>query len=350
MSRRPLQGQVPGLLAAVLATLAGTACAGGAAQQETKTMRRQVDTMRARSADDARTIRRLEDRVFLLEDQLETAKLQRGGAAADPAVPAPPAEAAPLPKVERTTEPPVQGVVADSLDGGLTPEPGVQVVYEGEALDPRGKRIVLGDDRLGAIDRLSNDDIPTPRRRRAGAPTLPTAAQAISKPPSRPGLPDPNRVTDKIGVAPIPGAPAGRPAAARSAPPTKDDDAGPERAYRAAVDALKGHEHQAAIAGLRSFIVRWPAHDFADNAQYWLGEAFYDQRDYKTALAEFKKVLEKYPRGNKAPDAQLKIGLTLNALGDTAGARTALGAVTTNYPASDAARIAGERLADLKSK
>lgn len=315
-------------------------------------MRRQLDTMRARSGDDARTIRRLEDRIFLLEDQLETAKLQRGGAPAEAAGAAPIAEATPLPKVDRTSEPPQQGVVADTLDGGLTPEPGVQVVYEGEALDPRGKRIVLGDDRLGAIDRLSNDDIPTPRRRRAGTPTLPTAQQALSK-PQRPGLPDPTHVTDKIGVAPIPGAPA-KPAARSAPPPKKGDsepeDAGPERAYRAAVDALKGHEHAAAIAGLRSFLVRWPAHDFADNAQYWLGEAFYDQRDYKTALAEFKKVLDKYPRGNKAPDAQLKIGLTLVALGDAAAAKTALAAVTTNYPASDAARIAGGRLADLKSK
>ena len=114
--------------------------------------------------------------------------------------------------------------------------------------------------------------------------------------------------------------------------------------YRRGTSALKSREHAAAIIAFRDLVARFPDHDYADNAQYWLGEAFYDQKDYARAISEFRATVSKYPRGNKVPDALLKIGFAYQALGETDKARAALQQVVSLYPGSSPAVIAAARL------
>ena len=94
-------------------------------------------------------------------------------------------------------------------------------------------------------------------------------------------------------------------------------------------------------------IARYPTHDYADNAQYWLGEAFYDQHDYPRAVSEFRATVSAYPLGNKVPDALLKIGLAYAALGEPAKARAALEQVLRQFPKTSPAAIAATRLEQL---
>ena len=68
-------------------------------------------------------------------------------------------------------------------------------------------------------------------------------------------------------------------------------------------------------------VTRHPHHELADNAQYWLGEVYYDQKDYARALTEFRATVTAYPRGNKVADALLKVGFAYQALGEGAKAR-----------------------------
>src|SRR5690606_34317546 len=98
------------------------------------------------------------------------------------------------------------------------------------------------------------------------------------------------------------------------------------------------------IASLRGFLATHPRHDYADNAQYWLGEAYYAQNDYRQALGEFRIVIETYPRGNKVPDALLKVGYCYQALGQTDKARAVLEQVVNLYPKSEPATLAATRL------
>ena len=114
--------------------------------------------------------------------------------------------------------------------------------------------------------------------------------------------------------------------------------------YRAAVELVKASKFDDAVAALRAFIARYPRHDYADNAQYWLGEAFYAQKDYARALVEFRRVVEVYPRGNKVPDALLKVGYCYQALGQGEKARAVLEQVVNNYPKSEPATLAARRL------
>ena len=99
-----------------------------------------------------------------------------------------------------------------------------------------------------------------------------------------------------------------------------------------------------AVAALRAFLRHYPRHDYADNAQYWLGEAYYAQKDYQHALVEFRATIETYPRGNKVPDALLKVGYCYQALGQADKARAVLEQVVNLYPKTEPAALAAKRL------
>jgi tol-pal system protein YbgF len=128
----------------------------------------------------------------------------------------------------------------------------------------------------------------------------------------------------------------------REAPGERGGDAASE--YRTAVDLVKAAKYGDAVAALRAFVARYPRHDYADNAQYWLGEAFYAQKDYPRALSEFRRVVEVYPRGNKVPDALLKVGYCYQAMGQGDKARAVLEQVVNIYPKSEPATLAAKRL------
>lgn len=127
----------------------------------------------------------------------------------------------------------------------------------------------------------------------------------------------------------------------RDARPANDAAAGE---YRAAVELVKAGKHDDAVVALRAFLRANPGHDFADNAQYWLGESFYGRKDYPHALAEFRTTIETYPRGNKVPDALLKVGYCYGAMGQADKARAVLEQVVNLYPNSEPAALASKRL------
>ena len=114
--------------------------------------------------------------------------------------------------------------------------------------------------------------------------------------------------------------------------------------YGQAFDALKAGSYSVAIAGFKDFLGTYPASPLAENAQYWLGEAYYVNKDYDAAGGAFRAVLKKWPASRKAPDALLKLGYTQAAQKQYAAARTTLTEVTKKYPGSDPARLAAERL------
>jgi tol-pal system protein YbgF len=114
--------------------------------------------------------------------------------------------------------------------------------------------------------------------------------------------------------------------------------------YRDAVALLKRGSHAESITMLREFLVENPNHDYADNAQYWLGEAFYDQKDYPHAVAEFRTTVEKFPQGNKVPDAMLKVGYCYYAMGQAEKGETVLAELMRLYPKSEPAVLAAKRL------
>lgn len=204
---------------------------------------------------------------------------------------------------------------------------GTEIVYEGDAASARMTTLPTT---VPSFD----DDTPAQAPRRAQR----AAALPIVEVPT---------ATDRIEVTrrvpPISARAAVR-SKTRDHEPPSDRSSDASSDYRAAVELVKTGKHDEAVAALRAFVTKYPRHDYADNAQYWLGEAFYAQKDYAHALTEFRKVVEVYPRGNKVPDALLKVGFCYQATGQREKAQAVLREVVTLYPKSEPATLAAKRL------
>ncbi len=114
--------------------------------------------------------------------------------------------------------------------------------------------------------------------------------------------------------------------------------------YNQAFDALKAGSYSVAITGFKDFLSSYPNSPLDENAQYWLGEAYYVTRDYDNATNAFHTVLQKWPESRKAPDALLKLGFTQFEQKHYADSKKTLQDVMQKYPDSDAARLAADRL------
>ncbi|MDH5393357.1 MAG: tol-pal system protein YbgF [Gammaproteobacteria bacterium] len=127
---------------------------------------------------------------------------------------------------------------------------------------------------------------------------------------------------------------------------TKEDTelAREQAAYTRAFNLLKEGNYTQSITAFREFLSSYRTGKYADNAQYWLGEANYATRDYKTALLEFQKIVTDYQDSPKRKDAELKIGFTYYELKKWDEAKAALTAVLTQYPDTTNARTAKQRL------
>jgi len=158
--------------------------------------------------------------------------------------------------------------------------------------------------------------------------------------------------------APAPAAPPG--AAAVQARPTTGA-LQPKDVYQAAyIDFSKG-SYSLAIAGFREFARRYPGHDLAGNAQYWIGEAYLSlARGYSNAaqterasesltqaVQEFRKVLANYPRAEKVSAALYKEALALIELKQPQQAQARLQYLVDNFPQAEETPLARERLAAL---
>ena len=78
--------------------------------------------------------------------------------------------------------------------------------------------------------------------------------------------------------------------------------------YSKAFALLKEGQYKQSISAFESFKKMYPDSKYADNAQYWLGEANYVSRDYKKALEAFQQLIAQYPESTKNAGARLKIG------------------------------------------
>jgi len=137
-------------------------------------------------------------------------------------------------------------------------------------------------------------------------------------------------------------------AAAGAAP--SSGDAPEKTAYQTAFDLLKGGQYDQAIAGFQKFLVAYPTSQLADNAQYWLGEAYYVNKAFIDAQAAFQRVVDGFPASRKVPDALLKIGYCGYELKQYAAAREALSKVVARYPEAPAARLAQQRLEKMTAE
>jgi tol-pal system protein YbgF len=151
-----------------------------------------------------------------------------------------------------------------------------------------------------------------------------------------------------VGAVPPPAqggfsaSPPSQAAAAAAAPPrpTGTD----QQNYQAAFEMIQARRYQEAGRAFSEFMVAFPSSPLRDNAQYWLAETYYVQRQFQEALPQFQKVVDEYPQSAKVADALLKVGYCQDELNNDSAARTALQQVMRQFPDTTAARLASQRL------
>jgi len=107
-----------------------------------------------------------------------------------------------------------------------------------------------------------------------------------------------------------------------------------EQQYSYAQKLVATGQYVKAEKALSEFIKRYPKAPLAGNAQYWLGQTFYVRKMNTKATRAFLEGYNNYPKNAKAPAFLLKIGMSLNAMGEKQDACDAYRELETRFPGS----------------
>jgi len=107
-------------------------------------------------------------------------------------------------------------------------------------------------------------------------------------------------------------------------------------------------DYQSATNLLKELIKNYPKSTYVANAYYWMGEIYYVQGDFKRAFLEFEKVGKHDSKHTKAPGALLKQGYCFVELKNTDSAKVFFHSVIKQYPKSQEAKLAKEKLASFE--
>jgi tol-pal system protein YbgF len=125
---------------------------------------------------------------------------------------------------------------------------------------------------------------------------------------------------------------------------TKGDPAQETREYEAALGMFKAAKYKEAGTAFMAFVKAHPGSSLLPNAYYWTASSHYQMKDFAKAADAFAKVAATWPNDPKAADALLAQGNALAEAGDAKGSKKALEALVAQYPASQAAQTAKQRL------
>jgi tol-pal system protein YbgF len=102
--------------------------------------------------------------------------------------------------------------------------------------------------------------------------------------------------------------------------------------YNFAFGLMKDAKYPAAEAAFREFVEAHPKDQMAGNAQYWLGETYFARGKYMEAASTFADGYKRYPKSAKAPDALLKLGMSLARAEQKQNACIALAKLGDEFP------------------
>jgi len=131
----------------------------------------------------------------------------------------------------------------------------------------------------------------------------------------------------------------------REAPHLQPGGADPQ--YQRALQLYREGQSEEAIRLLRDFLRQNPKSDLADNAQFWLGEAYYSRGDYNRAIIELNEVLLKYSQGDEVPGALLGLATAFANSGDKIDARLILQKLISDHGDTEEAKVGREQLKTL---
>jgi tol-pal system protein YbgF len=141
-------------------------------------------------------------------------------------------------------------------------------------------------------------------------------------------------------------APAAATASTAAETPASSGDANTD--YNRAVDlVLVKKQNDQAITAFQSFVKQYPDSTYQPNANYWLGQLFYNKGKKDDSAYYFAVVVKNYPKSPKAPETMYKVGVIMQDKGQVDKAKAVYQQVIKQYPTSDSAKQAQKRIAAL---
>ncbi|WP_058972624.1 cell division protein CpoB [Type-D symbiont of Plautia stali] len=135
-------------------------------------------------------------------------------------------------------------------------------------------------------------------------------------------------------------------ASGSSAAPAQTGDANTD--YNAAVALiLEKKQFDQAITALQAWVKKYPDSTYQPNANYWLGQLYYNKGKKDDAAYYFATVVKNYAKSPKAPEALFKVGVIMQEKNDTAKAKAVYQQVIKQFPSSESAKLAQKRLAGM---
>jgi len=105
--------------------------------------------------------------------------------------------------------------------------------------------------------------------------------------------------------------------------------------------------YEMAIEGFKEFLREFGTTEQAADALFYMGESQFNLKMHKEAVASYEQLLSRFPRSGKGPAARLKKGLAHFELGEKTQGIVELQYCMYEYPTSEEARMAQEKLAAL---
>jgi tol-pal system protein YbgF len=151
------------------------------------------------------------------------------------------------------------------------------------------------------------------------------------------------------GSAPAGGAPANLPPGAAN--PGSAAAGGPapsaDTLYSNGLRDITSGKYDLARSEFQDYLKYYGDTDLASNAQFYLGEIAYSQKQFDQSVVEYDKVLTNYPKSFKLGPAHLKKGMALLELGQKQAAVKELREVVKRFPGSDEDRRARAKLKEI---
>jgi tol-pal system protein YbgF len=144
-----------------------------------------------------------------------------------------------------------------------------------------------------------------------------------------------------------PGSSAVQPTGGASLPAASGPAPSADTLYSNGLRDITSGKYDLARSEFEDYLKYYGDTDLASNAQFYLGEIAYSQRQYSQSVTEYEKVLTNYPKSFKLAPARLKKGMALIELGQKNSGVKELREVVKRYPGTEEERRARAKLKEL---
>ncbi len=120
--------------------------------------------------------------------------------------------------------------------------------------------------------------------------------------------------------------------------------------YDAAYALFINAKYSEAREKFELFLKTYPQNELSDNAQFWIGETYYREKDFESAILSYETLLKKFPKSQKGPSALLKQGLSFVEIGDPKTAKVIFDQVVERFPDTNEAQIAKKKTDEISAK